>query len=281
MLAVLFACAAIAVYRYCVYHLRDVQVRPVPLEIRIQGFDVGHMGARLLAMARPVYGAIVNTCSPGNPALVFVPTRKQAQLCAIDVVTFAGADGRGESFLHAGVDSARHITDTLTACGVRDGALLHTASFGVGYLHEGMTAAERRAVEELYTTGYLGVLVVSVSLTWGFGLTAALVVVMDTVQYDGREHRYIGCVLFRDARFTSLRWCAVFAGTLSRTCCKSWVVHLVRRLRQALASFCATRLGEHACPARVPCVSLAHTHRDTILLMLVHVQQGVLQAFLV
>ncbi len=77
----------------------------MPLEIRIQGFDVSHLGARLLAMARPAYGAISNLCSPGNPGIVFVPTRKQAQLTAIDMVSFAGADARADSFLHAGPGS--------------------------------------------------------------------------------------------------------------------------------------------------------------------------------
>lgn len=62
-------------------------------------------GARLLAMARPTYGCVINGCSPGNPGIVFVPTKKQAQLTAIDLMTFAGADGRKSEFLHAGPDS--------------------------------------------------------------------------------------------------------------------------------------------------------------------------------
>jgi hypothetical protein len=33
------------------------QVRPVPLEQRMQGFDVAHPGTRLMTMARPVYTA--------------------------------------------------------------------------------------------------------------------------------------------------------------------------------------------------------------------------------
>lgn len=74
----------------------------MPLEIRIQGFDVSHLGARLLAMARPTYGAVANLCTPGKKGVVFVPTRKQAQLTAIDIVSFAGADARPDTFLHKG-----------------------------------------------------------------------------------------------------------------------------------------------------------------------------------
>jgi pre-mRNA-splicing helicase BRR2 len=32
--------------------------RPTPLELRLHGFDVGHFGSRLLAMAKPTYTAI-------------------------------------------------------------------------------------------------------------------------------------------------------------------------------------------------------------------------------
>jgi hypothetical protein len=32
--------------------------RPAPLELRLYGFDVGHFGSRLLAMAKPTYTAI-------------------------------------------------------------------------------------------------------------------------------------------------------------------------------------------------------------------------------
>jgi pre-mRNA-splicing helicase BRR2 len=80
----------------------------------------------------------------------------------------------------------------LTASGVTDPALLHTASFGIAYYHEAMSPAERSAVEGLYTRGLVSVVVATVSLAWGFPLTANVVVIMDTQQYDGREHRYVG-----------------------------------------------------------------------------------------
>ncbi len=87
------------------------------------------------------------------------------------------------------------VVAELQAAGVTDQALLHTASMGVGYIHEAQSIAERQAVEALYNSGRLGVVVASVATTWGFSLTAALVVIMDTQQYDGREHRYVGYVV--------------------------------------------------------------------------------------
>merc|ERR1711931_367679 len=60
-------------------------VRPVPLELHIQGLNVSHTASRLLAMTKPVYHTILQH-APKKPALVFVPSRKQAQLSAVDIL---------------------------------------------------------------------------------------------------------------------------------------------------------------------------------------------------
>ena len=59
-------------------------VRPVPLEIHIQGYDIAHVPSRLLAMCKPAYYAVVNHAVE-QPAIIFVPSAKQAQLTAVDV----------------------------------------------------------------------------------------------------------------------------------------------------------------------------------------------------
>jgi len=78
-------------------------VRPVPLEIHIQGYDIAHVPSRLLAMAKPAYYAVVNHAVE-QPAIVFVPSAKQAQLTAVDLLTFAMADDEPRRFLHAAPD---------------------------------------------------------------------------------------------------------------------------------------------------------------------------------
>lgn len=42
-------------------------------------------------MAKPVYHAIMKH-SPSKPAVVFVPSRRQTRLTAIDILTFCAAD---------------------------------------------------------------------------------------------------------------------------------------------------------------------------------------------
>lgn len=38
-------------------------VRPVPLELRLHGFDVNHFGSRMLAMAKPAYNYVAASCA--------------------------------------------------------------------------------------------------------------------------------------------------------------------------------------------------------------------------
>ncbi|CAM9643750.1 unnamed protein product, partial [Ectocarpus sp. 4 AP-2014] len=40
-------------------------VRPVPLEIKLHGFDVNHFGSRMLAMAKPAYNYVAVGCAGG------------------------------------------------------------------------------------------------------------------------------------------------------------------------------------------------------------------------
>ncbi|KAG5559686.1 hypothetical protein RHGRI_009264 [Rhododendron griersonianum] len=71
-------------------------VRPVPLEIQIQGIDIANFEARMQAMTKPTYSAIVQHAKIGKPAIVFVPTRKHARYTAVDLMTYSNVDS-GES----------------------------------------------------------------------------------------------------------------------------------------------------------------------------------------
>ena len=83
----------------------------MPLEIVIQSFDIANLEARMSAMARPAYTAVSNmlkeapTPADAKSAILFVPTRKQARLTALDLLTYAAADGEAEKFLQVGLAS--------------------------------------------------------------------------------------------------------------------------------------------------------------------------------
>ena len=53
----------------------------------------------MAAMLRPTYSAILNHARDGQPAIVFVPSRWHALRAALELLTFAAADGQPKRFL--------------------------------------------------------------------------------------------------------------------------------------------------------------------------------------
>uniref|UniRef100_A0A453MS81 Helicase C-terminal domain-containing protein n=1 Tax=Aegilops tauschii subsp. strangulata TaxID=200361 RepID=A0A453MS81_AEGTS len=157
-------------------------VRPVPLEIHIQGVDIANFEARMQAMAKPTYTAITQHAKSGKPALVFVPTRKHARLTALDLCAYSSAEGGGTPFLLGSQDEM----DTFIG-GVNEETLKNTLRCGVGYLHEGLSDLDQELVTQLFLGGRIQVCVASSTMCWGRSLPAHLVVVMGTQYYDGRE----------------------------------------------------------------------------------------------
>ena len=154
-------------------------VRPIPLEIYIQGFDHTQRNIRLAAMAKHIYKGI-KQYSLGKPAMIFVSDRKQVRLIALDLVTTAGADNEPKRFLHL---SAEQMDKYLSK--VQERILKHCLEYGVGYIYEGMDDKERSLVEKLYESGAIQVLVSTYRLCWEITQQAYMVIVMDTQRYDG------------------------------------------------------------------------------------------------
>jgi pre-mRNA-splicing helicase BRR2 len=157
-------------------------VRPVPLEIHIQGVDIANFEARMQAMTKPTYTYIVKHAKNGKPAIVFVPTRKHVQLAAVDLMTYSSVDG-GEkpAFLLRSEELEPFIGK------IQEEMLRATLYHGVGYLHEGLSSLDQEVVCQLFEAGWIQVCVMSSSLCWGLPLSAHLVVVMGTQYYDGQE----------------------------------------------------------------------------------------------
>ena len=149
-------------------------VRPVPLDIHIQSFDTNHFSTRILSMAKPTYTAITKL-SANKPAIVFVPSRKQAQLTAIDLIAFATSSGSPLKFLHAEAGAGEDFH------AIKDAAVAQTAEQGVGFIHTGLSASDRQTVERMFAVGRIQILVVPHNMCWTITAAANLVVVMDTV----------------------------------------------------------------------------------------------------
>lgn len=168
-------------------------VRPVPLEIHIQGIDIANFEARMQAMSKPTYTAIVQHAKNNKPAIVFVPTRKHARLTAVDLMTYSsvesmypGAEKKDQPLFL--LQSENELTPFIDR--IREPMLKETLKYGVGYLHEGLTSTDQDIVKTLFETGCIQVCVMSGTMCWGVSLRAHLVVVMGTQYYDGRENAH-------------------------------------------------------------------------------------------
>ncbi|CAM9885867.1 unnamed protein product, partial [Chrysoparadoxa australica] len=102
-------------------------VRPLPLDLRMRSFDISHFGTRILAMGKPAYQAVA---SRGMPSLIFVPSRRQCQLTAIDMMTYAAADGRPDQFLGVKVEEIEPVLKSINELTLRQ-----TLEHGVSYIY--------------------------------------------------------------------------------------------------------------------------------------------------
>ncbi|KAK9780804.1 putative ATP dependent RNA helicase [Seiridium cardinale] len=159
--------------------------RPVPLELRIQSFAIPHFPSLMLAMAKPTYLAVTEM-STDQPAMVFVPSRKQTRSTARDILAACLADDDEDRFLHVEVEQLQPLLER-----VHEEALAEALSHGVGYYHEALSQSDKRIVKHLYNQGAIQILVASRDVCWELDCTAHLVVVMGTQYFEGREHRYI------------------------------------------------------------------------------------------
>ncbi|XP_015771701.1 PREDICTED: U5 small nuclear ribonucleoprotein 200 kDa helicase-like [Acropora digitifera] len=160
-------------------------VRPIPLELHIQGFNITHTASRLIAMTKPTYQSIVKH-SPKKPVIVFVPSRRQTKLAALDLLTFSGAENDAQRFLHCTEEDLQPFIKRLN-----DKTLKETVGYGVAYLHEGLSDTETKIVEQLFNSGAIQVVIVSRNLSWAINMSAHLVIIMDTQFYEGKIHAYV------------------------------------------------------------------------------------------
>jgi antiviral helicase SLH1 len=161
-------------------------VRPVPLEIYIDGFPEQRGFCPLMqSMNRPTYLAI-KSHSPDKPVIVFVASRRQTRLTAKDLINFCGMEEDPRRFLHFA--SEDELEGTLEV--VKDAALREALSFGIGLHHAGLVESDRTLAEQLFAQNKIQILIATSTLAWGVNLPAHLVVVKGTQFFDAKIEGY-------------------------------------------------------------------------------------------
>lgn len=127
-----------------------------------------------------------------KPTLVFVPSRRQAQRSALDLITLQATALQQQMPKFAPLSAPLEEALEKATGQIGDHALSEILRHGGGiaYLHKALSSSDRRLVEALFAAGALHTLVVSRDLTWSLSAAAYLCIVMDTQDYNGKIHAY-------------------------------------------------------------------------------------------
>lgn len=160
-------------------------VRPVPLEMYIDGFpDNKAFCALMKSMNKPAFLSI-KSHAPNKPVLIFVASRRQTRLTAQDLIHFCGMEENPRRFLRMPDEELAQILPQ-----VKDETLRLSLQFGIGLHHAGLVDSDRKISHELFESNKIQILVATSTLAWGVNLPAYLVIIKGTQFYDMKIQGY-------------------------------------------------------------------------------------------
>lgn len=160
-------------------------VRPVPLQMYIDGFPDNLAFCPLMkTMNKPAFMAIKQH-SPNKPVLIFVASRRQTRLTALDLIHLCGTEANPRRFLKISDDE---LQDALQ--NVKDDTLRLSLQFGIGLHHAGLVESDRQISHKLFEAGKIQILIATSTLAWGVNLPAHLVIIKGTQFFDAKIEGY-------------------------------------------------------------------------------------------
>lgn len=163
--------------------------RDQSLSVHTQTFTIPQSAALFKAMAKPAHAAIQSI--PGGSAIVFVPSKGQCRMVALDIITRCTLDTEAEGG-YLPLDVPQEYLESITAR-LQDRSLGDFVAKGVGIFHEGISRPDRTLILELYVEGIVRVLLVPREACWTLPVRARVVVVMGTQYYhlerDGADRQ--------------------------------------------------------------------------------------------
>ena len=168
-------------------------VRPTPQELIVKKFEEKRHTPRLTSMNKPVFQALTDqkersNSAVGKAAVVFVSSRSQCWLTAIDLIALATASSGGVSQF-TGEGNGAVLEGRLRAQRTST-SMRHTLRWGVGLYYSGMDRKERQLVTSLWEDGLLHVLIATPDMCYGTNerdFSAPLVIIKGTERYNGAK----------------------------------------------------------------------------------------------
>jgi activating signal cointegrator complex subunit 3 len=125
-------------------------------------------------MNKPCF-AEIRMHSPIKPALIFVSSRRQTRLTALDLISCLAAEANPKQWLHLPETEINSLVNQVT-----DHNLKLTLAFGIGLHHAGLSPRDREICEELFCNQKIQILIATSTLAWGVNFPAHLVIVKGT-----------------------------------------------------------------------------------------------------
>lgn len=162
-------------------------IRPVKTTIYFDGFSEKAYCPRMQTMNKPAYNAI-KKFSDERPVIIFVSSRRQTRLTALDLIGLMMHETGGESSRY--VKCPQEDLDMYISM-VQDEYLIQTLTFGIGMHHAGLSNNDRQIVEKLFVQQKIQVLIATSTLAWGVNMPARLVIVKGTEFFDPKLKKYV------------------------------------------------------------------------------------------
>ncbi|KAL0479779.1 hypothetical protein AKO1_000720, partial [Acrasis kona] len=138
----------------------------------------------MATMNRPAYSVILKY-SKKKPVLIFVSSRRQTRLTALDLISYCAADQDSQQFVRMDHEELQYLLTQIT-----ESNLKHTLQYGIGIHHAGLSPSDKNIVEHLFVSNKIQVLVCTSTLAWGVNFPAHLVIVKGTEFFDADTKRY-------------------------------------------------------------------------------------------
>lgn len=123
--------------------------------------------------------------SPSKPVLIFVASRRQTRLTALDLIHLCGSESNPRRFLRMEDLELQSILKE-----VKDETLRLALQFGIGLHHAGLVESDRQISHKLFEGGKIQILVATSTLAWGVNLPAHLVIIKGTQFFDAKIEGY-------------------------------------------------------------------------------------------
>ncbi|KAJ9458179.1 putative U5 small nuclear ribonucleoprotein 200 kDa helicase [Diplonema papillatum] len=165
----------------------DSSYRPVPLQQQYIGVTEKKPMKRRGVMNDIVYEKIMAQAGK-NQVIVFVHSRKDTVVTAKMVRDKALENEMLGRFFSE--DAAKKELLVSESESVQDPGLRNLLPFGFGVHHAGLVRKDRQTVEDLFSQGFLQVLVSTATLAWGVNLPAHTVIIKGTQIYNPEKGKW-------------------------------------------------------------------------------------------